>query len=100
MVGPSMSLGDASGGRTSALAAGPGLCCALLPAIESASAINASAAQVRRTDIRITDARGGAQKRLCRPILLLFECEHEQGAGILRHAFEGFAPQRRKLVGH
>src|SRR3984893_11373679 len=26
--------------------------------------------------------------RLCRPILLLFECEHEQSAGILRHAFE------------
>ena len=39
MVGPSMSLGDASGGRTSALAAGPGLCCALLPAMGQIASI-------------------------------------------------------------
>src|SRR5258706_15460249 len=34
------------------------------------------------------------------PSLLLLKREYEQGAGILRKALEGLAPQRRKLVGH
>src|SRR5215471_442819 len=45
--------------------------------------------------------RGATGRKAVRPpILLLLECEHEQGAGVLRHALEGLAPQRCKLVRH
>src|SRR6266436_3991875 len=107
-VGPSMSLGDASGGGGAvALAGGLGLCCAQTPATESASANVASTAPVRRIGIHITSA-GGPHATLRRkrgrvggrPSLLLLEREYEQGAGVLRKAVEGLAPQRRKLVGH
>src|SRR6266478_654564 len=107
-VGPSMSLGDASGGGGAVvLAAALGLCCAQTQATGSATVT--STAPVRRIDIHITSAGGpptlppfaGEEGRAGgRPSLLLLEREHEQGAGILRHALEGLAPQRRKLVGH
>src|SRR5258708_4566846 len=58
-VGPSMSLGDASGGGGAvALAGGLGLCCAQTQPAESASANVASTAPVRRSDIHITSAGG------------------------------------------
>src|SRR5258708_27888824 len=122
--GPAMSLGDASGGGGAvALAAGLGFSCAQTQAAENASANVASTAPVRRIDIHITSAGGphpgtagvppapAKEKKDAggtpavprvegRPSLLLLEREHEQGAGILRHALEGLAPQRRKLVGH
>src|SRR5262249_220321 len=102
-VGPSMSLGDASGGGGAvALAAWLGSCCAKTPAAEDASTKAASTAPVRRIHIHITNYRRPPPLRGRvgrRPSLLLLEREHEQGAGILRKALERLAPQRRKLVG-
>src|SRR5215467_6880829 len=67
MVGPSMSLGDASGGRASALAGGPGLCCAEPQPIDSASTNIASAAPLRGTDIHIAGVGRPGAKRSDRP---------------------------------
>src|SRR5262245_22553754 len=58
-VGPSMSLGDASGGGGAvALAAGVGLCCAQTHATDSASVDVRSTAPVRGIDIHIASAGG------------------------------------------
>src|SRR5260370_21604076 len=123
-VGPSMSLGDASGGGGAvALAAGLGFCCAQTQAAEKASANVATTAPVGRIDIHITSAGGphpgtagvppapSKEKKDAggtpavprvggRPSLLLLEREHEQPAGILSHALEGLPPHPPHPLGH
>src|ERR1700738_5233780 len=53
-----------------------------------------------RIPASVLTSKGGRERSLPPPPSSLFQREHNQGAGILRHALEGLAVERDVLVGH
>src|SRR6202790_3122707 len=53
-----------------------------------------------RIPASVLTSKGGRERSLPPPPSSLFQREHNQGAGILRHALEGLAIERDILVGH
>src|SRR5260370_29740853 len=100
---PSMSLDEASG-CAGGLADPAGVGCSATAADGSPGQIMAREATMTNTSripASVLTGKGGKEKSLPpTPSSLSFQREDNKGAGILRHALEGLAVERDKLVGH
>src|SRR5436190_4202086 len=99
---PSRSFGEASG--CGGLTDPGGLAVSVSAAFDSNGQMMASQATIAnriRIVASVLSGRDGRDRSMpSSPLSQLFQREHNQGAGVLRHALEGLAIKRDKLVGY